>query len=156
MRRGHVIIKVGQTDVWEQDQQATGNDRRTIDERLITVVHRPAPDVEWVPRAGRGANGLQRDVEPVMEFVEVAGGGGIGDLGGCAHATAPIRSTVARSARPNRCTMRSISSSVTMNGGASMARSPLTPSARPTLGHTTTPGSSAPAAKGSAKRAGRG
>ena len=60
------------------------------------------------------------------------------------------------SATPNRCTMRSISSSVTMNGGASMARSPLTPSAWPTLGHTTRPASSAAAANVSANRAARG
>ncbi len=47
------------------------------------------------------------------------------------------------SADSRRSTIMSISSSVTMNGGAIITRSPRVPSACPTLGHTTSPASSA-------------
>ena len=60
------------------------------------------------------------------------------------------------SATPKRVTISSISAAVTMNGGASITRSPFVPSTWPTLGQTTSPARSACSVNVSANFSARG
>ncbi len=113
----------------EAAQQDAGVDGRAVLERLASSLHRLAADpAEMTAPRGR-SNLLEAGVEPAMEILEVARGRRIGDLCAGGHRAAPMRSAAALSARVNRATISSICSSVTINGGANIARSPLMPSA---------------------------
>src|SRR5712664_921979 len=79
-----------------------------------------------------------------------------GIIPGCGHARTFSFESVFSRALVNRLTISPISSSVTMNGGATITRSPLVPSACPTLGHTVRPASRAASANRSANFAERG
>src|SRR2546422_10559281 len=102
--------------------------------------------------------GIRRGRKAVLPFDDGAGFGtrwrhdDARIVAGCGHARTFSFESVFSRALLNLLTISPTSSSVMMKGGATITRSPLVPSACPTLGHTVRPASSAASANLSANR----
>src|SRR5256884_2025532 len=140
---------------------AGGRDRDAGHEVEVAV---PVHVLDHGPLAARdhqrillGVRGGRPEVLARDDLPRLRSGGRDDDARIVPHTSITVRlCSVISSASANRRTISSISCSVTMNGGATMTRSPFVPSACPTLGHTTSPVCCAASVNDSAKRAVRG